>query len=306
MPHTCVFLPNATTSGVDAQLLVGPRGSGHPAAGLHLVEDEQRVELVAQFAHRGEELRPEVAVAALALDRLGDEAGDVVRVRLERRAGLAQRLGFHRIHVGVGPDVRRVDARPVELREARDLVRVGVGQRQRVAAAAVERAAQVQHLGAEIRVDAARLVVPALPVERHLQRVLDRQRSPVDEEQVRQRRIAEHARERVDEARHRHAVDVGVARLVDRGLRSSARNVLVVGQRRVVHAQRRRREEREHVEVALAGAGVHQIRARRAVDVEDEVEAVGQDAARQDVADVGGADGGSQSVGVRTAVMKPS
>ena len=74
--------------GRDTQLLVGPSGSGHPAAGLHLVEDEQRVELVAQLAHRGEELRPEVAVAALALDRLGDEAGDVVRVRLEGRPGL--------------------------------------------------------------------------------------------------------------------------------------------------------------------------------------------------------------------------
>ncbi len=133
-------------------------------------------------------------------------------------------------------------------------------------------------------------LMAALPVERHLQRVLDGQRSPVDEEQVRQRGVAEHARERVDEARHRHAVHVGVARLVHRGLRELGAEVLVVGERRVVHAQRGRREEREHVQVALAGAGVHQIGARRAVDVEDEVEPVGQDAARQYVADVGRGD----------------
>ena len=242
-------------------------------------------------------------VAALTLDRLGDEAGDVVRVRLERRACLCQRLRFDGIHVGARTDVGRVDARPVELREPCDLVRVGVGQRQRVAAAAVERAAQVQHLGAQLRIEAAGLVVPALPVERHLQRVLDGQRSAIDEEQVRQRRVAEHAGEGVDEAGHRHAVHIGVARLVHRGLRQLGAEVLVVGQCRVVHAQRGRREEREHVEVALTGAGIHQIRARRAVDVEDEVQPIGQDAAGQHVADVVGAQGGRCQDGSHEAIL---
>ena len=141
IPHTWVFLPNETTSGSHPQLLVGPGCSGESAAGLHLVEDQQRVELVAQLAHRGEELRADVPVAALTLNGLGDEAGDVVRAGLERRARLPQRLSLQRIHVGAGADVRRIDARPVELREPRNLVRVGVGQRQRVSAAAVERAA---------------------------------------------------------------------------------------------------------------------------------------------------------------------
>ena len=159
------------------------------------------------------------------------------------------------------------------------------------------------------RVDAAGLVEPALPVEGHLQRVLDGQRAAVDEEQVRQRRIAEHAGERVDEARHRHAVDVGVARLVDRGRGQLGAERLVVGQRGMVHAQRRRREEREHVEVALAGAGVDEDTSPRALDVEDEVETVGQDAAGQHVAHVGRADrrdGGCLRAGVSTAVMQPS
>ena len=76
--------------GLHVELLVGPRGSGHPAAGLHFVENQQRIELVAQLTHGREERRPEVPVAALALNRLGDEARDVVRMGLERRTGLAQ------------------------------------------------------------------------------------------------------------------------------------------------------------------------------------------------------------------------
>ena len=71
---------------------------------------------------------------------------------------------------------------------------------------------------------------------------------------------------------------------------SSARNVLVVGQGRVVHAQRRRREEREHVQIALAGAGVDEMRPRRPVQVEHEIQAVGQDAAGQHGVDVTGID----------------
>ena len=74
-------------SGVHAQLLVRPRGAGGADAGLHLVEDEQRVVIMHQLDQPLEELGPDVVVAALALDRLGDEGGDVVRVRRER--GLA-------------------------------------------------------------------------------------------------------------------------------------------------------------------------------------------------------------------------
>ena len=91
IPQTCSFLPNATTSGRRPELLVGPRGAGHAAAGLHLVEHEQRVVRAAQLLHRLQELRAHVVVAALALDGLGDEAGDVVRVRRERGLGLRQR-----------------------------------------------------------------------------------------------------------------------------------------------------------------------------------------------------------------------
>ena len=148
--------------GRDAELLIGPGGAGHADAGLHLVHHEQRVELAAQHLHRLQELGAEVIVAALALDRLGDEAGDVVRVGLEGGARGGQcRSASAAATSDVAVDRRRRDARPVELGEARDLVRVGVGEAHRVAAAAVERLLQVQHLGAERGVDAVRLVPAA-------------------------------------------------------------------------------------------------------------------------------------------------
>ena len=124
-----------------------------------------------------------------------------------------------------------------------------------------------------------------------LQRVLDRQGAAVDEEQVRQVGIAEHPGERVDEARHRHGVDVGVGRLVDRGLGQFGAERRVVGQRGMVHAQRRRGEEREHVEVALAVAGIDEARARRPLQVEYQIEPVGQDAAGQNGTDIPRFDG---------------
>ena len=42
--------------GLHAELLVGPGRAGQAAAGLHLVEDEQRVVLAAQRLHRLQEL----------------------------------------------------------------------------------------------------------------------------------------------------------------------------------------------------------------------------------------------------------
>ena len=148
--------------------------------------------------------------------------------------------------------------------------------------------AQVQYAGTELRVYAAGLVVAALPVECHLEGVLHGEGTPVNEEQVRQRRIAQHPREGLHKAGHRHRVHVGVARFVQRGLGEFGAKLVVVGQRGVVHAQRRRCEEREHIQVAPAVARIDEIRTRRAVQIEHQVEAVGQDAAREHLMDLVG------------------
>jgi hypothetical protein len=90
--------------------------------GLHLVEDEQCIVGVAQRLHRLEELGAHMVVAALALDRLGDEARDVVRVALEclPRLGQGRALGSldaSAVRLERKRDGRHVDARPVEGRE---------------------------------------------------------------------------------------------------------------------------------------------------------------------------------------------
>src|SRR5215471_2798651 len=90
-------------------------------------------------------------VAALSLDWLGDEAGDVVRVLLERRTRLGQGTGLGGFDVATvrfewEGDGRYVDARPVEGREPVGLGRVGVGQRRRVTRPAVERSREVHDL----------------------------------------------------------------------------------------------------------------------------------------------------------------
>ena len=91
--------------GVHPELLVGPGRARGAHPGLHLVEDEQRVVRVHQLDHLGEELGPDVVVSALALDRLGDERGDVVRVLGERPPGLVERplLGRDRPRRGARP-----------------------------------------------------------------------------------------------------------------------------------------------------------------------------------------------------------
>ena len=282
--------------GLQAQLRVDPGGAGDAGAGLHLVDDEERVVLVRQALQLLEELRPQVVVAALRLDGLHDRAGDVVGVGEEGVLGLAQRvalLGLDRLAV-IGDRVAHVggvDPRPRELREAVDLDRVGVGDRQRVAAAAVERAGEVQDLRAEAGRPARGLVAAGLPVEGGLERVLDGQRAALDEEGPRQLVLAQHAVQRAHELRVVGRVDVGVRGLVERDLQQLIAEVRVVRERGVVHPEGAGRVEREHVEVARAVARVDQPRTAAARRVEHQVVAVDQDVRPQRVVDLGGRDG---------------
>src|SRR3546814_20959839 len=83
-------------------------------------------------------------VAALALDRLGDETGNVVGVVGKSSARLIESLPLRSFDIAAVCQVRRVDTWPVELGESRDLARFGVGERHRVATAAVKSLGQVQ------------------------------------------------------------------------------------------------------------------------------------------------------------------
>ncbi len=244
--------------GLEAELRVRPGGSGDADARLDLVEDEQGVVLVAEVLQGAEVARPEVVIAALALDRLEDEGGDVVGMEAEVFACGREGSLLERVHVRAVAEVGRGNARPVERGEARHLDRIGVGERHCVPGPAVEGVLQVQDSRAEPWIAACLLVAPALPVEGDLERVLHGERTALHEEQVRKLGDAEHAGEGVHEARHRLGVDVRVARLVQRCGEEVVAEPLVLGQRGMVHAQGVRGEEREHVEVRRAVPGVHQ------------------------------------------------
>ena len=113
------------------------------------------------------------------------------------------------------------DARPGELREARDLDRVGVGERHRVAAAAVEGVAQVQHLGAQ---RAGRGRAPRSSATSSRRRPSARSRRPARRPRRRTGAAAPGRRapaRRSRRTRHRRRVDVGVARLVHRRRRAA-------------------------------------------------------------------------------------
>ena len=60
-------------------------------AGLHLVHDEEALVLAGQALQGLQELGAEVVVAALGLDGLDDDGGDVVRVVGEGLAHLVER-----------------------------------------------------------------------------------------------------------------------------------------------------------------------------------------------------------------------
>ena len=85
------LLPEGHDVRLEAEVLMRPHRPRHTDAGLDLVDDEQSLVRVTALPERPEELSPEVVVAALALDRLDDQTGDLVRVVAEGTFDLLQR-----------------------------------------------------------------------------------------------------------------------------------------------------------------------------------------------------------------------
>ncbi len=78
--------------GLDIEVLECPELAGHADTGLHFVEDEQCRVAVGELAQSAQETRSEVAVAALALDRLDDDRRHVALQALQLRASLSESL----------------------------------------------------------------------------------------------------------------------------------------------------------------------------------------------------------------------
>ena len=83
-------LADAMMSGVDAVMLVGVERAGARDAALHLVEHQHQVMLVAGRAQARQELLRRRADAALALDRLDQEAGGILVDRRQRRVEIVE------------------------------------------------------------------------------------------------------------------------------------------------------------------------------------------------------------------------
>ena len=120
IPHTCVFFPKATRSGVTPKCWKAHMRTGSAESGLNLVEDEECLVLVRDPAQLPQELAAEVIVASLSLDRLDEDRGDSVGISIERRLDLrneAASAGGRRGLVQRIMDFRIRDAGPIERRE---------------------------------------------------------------------------------------------------------------------------------------------------------------------------------------------
>ena len=177
-----------------------------------------------------------------------------------------------------------------ELRKEVRLDRVGVREGERVARAPVEGLPEVQDLLALDPRDSLRPVPAHLPVEGRLERVLDAQRAALDEEGVAHVGGHRQAAEHVHEPRELDAVEVGQRRLE---LRDPVQDLEELGvlHSGVVVAEGVRGEEGAEVEDVAPRAGVVHPGAAALLEVEDDVESVGEHVARQDPVDVARGDG---------------
>ena len=105
-------------------MLAAPVLAGDAHAALHFVEDEQHLVLVANAAQGAEQFAAEMIVAALALDRLDNDGGDIGAFLPNEFHDLRFGAFFLRDDVGFAlcfrqreVDARSGNARPGELRE---------------------------------------------------------------------------------------------------------------------------------------------------------------------------------------------
>ena len=205
----------------------------------------------------------EVIVTALALDGFHDDGRHGVWVGLgmgpdgiqSGRLTGVQSCVLSLIHREA--DLWVIEARPVKFGEARGLVRIGVGDRERVARATVEGLVEVADsqmrgllligipVELALRVNPLRLAVVRLPVHRRLHGVLYSERAARDEEVMRQIGRSCDSTERGHRLGHRLCIEVRVGDLVDRRPSQLSLGCKEIG---MVPAQRERGEAGEHVE----------------------------------------------------------
>src|SRR6185503_18379649 len=139
-------LGNRDEVGLDAGVLDRPPAPGPAHARLDLVGDEDDPVLIAQLAQAAQEAGRGGEVAALALDRLDDDGGNVLRGDLAGEDRLAQMLELRGAVPagGLAPGTHAREWRVMDHRqqwpEAGPLLDLRVGQGERAQRSAVEAA----------------------------------------------------------------------------------------------------------------------------------------------------------------------
>ena len=298
-PQTWVFLPKASASGSRPKCSWAQHLPGEADARLHLVDDEERPVLAGHSpaAPAGTPARkwlspPSAWMGSMMMAAMSSGfASKARRISSSDRCSAAADVPASTSAVTGKRSFGFVTRGQGNLGKRSVLQRVGVGERERVARAAVEGLPEVEDLLALVARDAPGPVPAHLPVERGLERVLDAERPALDEEGVAQVGGHGQAREGVDEGRVLDAVDVGERRLELRHAVEHRQEVRVL-HARVVVADGARGEEGAGNRGARARPGVVEPRAVAPLEVEDDVVAVGEDVAGEDAVDIGRGEGG--------------
>ena len=203
----------------NTMMLTRPAFASDAHAGLNFVKDQQHIVLIRQLPEQSQKLRTEMIIAALALDRLNDDRGDVHSFggkhvadfflgNLFFRDDISEAFLFRQGEV----QHRCADARPGELSEVLNLARVGVGQAHRVTGTTVERMFEMDDLRATFAMTGSD-VLANLPIHRSLEGVLDRERAAINEKVAGQFRQRDDARERFDERGKLRRVHIRIGNL---------------------------------------------------------------------------------------------
>ena len=240
-------------------MLVGPKNPGDAHTGLDFIIDKDDVFFVTNLAQAAGKIGPYLVVTPLALNRLNDEGGDVVWMRMQRLLDLVQGLPFRRLHllhdlIGDGETQPGMsDQGPVEPGVIEGFARVmTIGEAHGIARTAVKAVPEVDHLGTPLTVT-GRHIFPHLPIEGRFEGVFHRQTASFDKKGVGQVVRNAEGGKGVHKLSVFLGVDVRKGRLVHR---RSGETLLIGQQRRVIVAHGHRGKHGEQVQVFLPCHGV--------------------------------------------------
>src|SRR4051794_16294329 len=162
-------------------MFTAPILAGDSHTTLDFIEDQEDIILVADLSQQLEKLAAEMIVAALTLNRLDDDRGNINSLLIDDVADslLSNPFLFHDGFKALSWRERKIevwrrDTRPGELREVSDLAWIGIGEAHGISASAMKCAFEMDDLCAAFAA-ASGQVFSYLPIHRSFKRILDRE-----------------------------------------------------------------------------------------------------------------------------------